>query len=249
MKPTSVSYPNEILYAVCGVIFAASEPATEPSLDPLLHIEPSPNAPPPSGLPSSLPPATWPEPITRKTLASLCLVNKAWNSAARPWLWRKIEVRLPRSWLSLLDEVVGPEGDISTKSTNDESVDSGVAALSSPPSATVGLSDSYFAKLEPGTIDFVRSTFDGLLPSGSVPFDILTPPSSRDSSPNRLRAKSPGRWRLLNQLNDAISVLQGDLYRKSYVIHLAPAEHETYFLDRPCRPRQLSRSAHPTSRF
>lgn len=214
MEQTSLSYPNEILYAICGVIFAASEPATEPSLDPLLHVDLIQNTPPPTGVPSSLPSATWPEPITRKTLASLCLVNKSWHSAARPWLWRKIEVRLPRSWLSLLDEVVGPEGSHSMESSSDEGVDSGVAALTSPASATVGFTDSYFAKLEPGTIDFVRSTFDGLLPSGSVPFDILTPPASRDSSPNRLRAKSPGRWRLLNQLNDAISMLQGHLYRK-----------------------------------
>ena len=35
------------------------------------------------------------------------MVNKAWYYAAKPWLWRRLEVRLPRSWLHLVDELAG----------------------------------------------------------------------------------------------------------------------------------------------
>ena len=34
-------------------------------------------------------------------------MNKAWHFAAKPQLWRRLEVRLPRSWLSLVDELAG----------------------------------------------------------------------------------------------------------------------------------------------
>ena len=99
------SYPPELLSTICAHVFAAGQPSSIPSLDPLFLQE----AGVPSSLPSSYPPANWPEPVARRALANLSLVSRAWSEAAKPWLWRKIEVRLPRSWLALVEEIAGDE--------------------------------------------------------------------------------------------------------------------------------------------
>jgi hypothetical protein len=43
-------------------------------------------------------------------------------------------------------------------------------------------------------------------PDGSVPPELLSPPASREPSPARLRtrAQSPGRWRLIRTVNNAL---------------------------------------------
>ncbi|KAH9994792.1 hypothetical protein BJV77DRAFT_993119 [Russula vinacea] len=100
-----LEYPPELLSLICAYVYVASIPSRVSSLDPLCLLE----AGMPTGLPSSYPPSSWSEPVARKTLANLTLVNRAWSEAARPWLWRKIEVRLPRGWLSLVEEISGGE--------------------------------------------------------------------------------------------------------------------------------------------
>lgn len=46
------------------------------------------------------------------------MVNKAWYDAAKPWLWRRLEVRLPRSWLCLVDELAGgTDGQVEAEQT------------------------------------------------------------------------------------------------------------------------------------
>lgn len=96
-------YPQELLGAICAQIFDAGIPSLAPSLDPLLSGAPN----SPFALPNSFPAGSWTDHSVRRTLASLCMVNKAWYYAAKPWLWRRLEVRLPRSWLSLVDELAG----------------------------------------------------------------------------------------------------------------------------------------------
>ena len=45
-------------------------------------------------------------------------MNKAWYDAAKPWLWRRLEVRLPRSWLCLVDELAGgTDGQVEAEQT------------------------------------------------------------------------------------------------------------------------------------
>jgi len=95
--------PQELLDAVCAHIFYAGVPSFTPSLDPLVGGAPT----PPTSLPNSFPAASWTDHSVRRTLASLCTVNKSWYDAAKPWLWRRLEVRLPRSWLCLVDELAG----------------------------------------------------------------------------------------------------------------------------------------------
>jgi hypothetical protein len=96
-------FPQELLEAICAHIFDAGTPNFNPSLDPLIGGARS----PPTAVPNSFPPTSWTDHSVRRTLASLCMVNKAWYYAAKPRLWRRLEVRLPRSWLSLVDELAG----------------------------------------------------------------------------------------------------------------------------------------------
>ena len=103
VRSTIHDFPQELLEAICAHVFYAGVPSFAPSLDPLIGGAPN----PPAGLPNSFPAASWTDHLVRKTLASLCMVNKAWYFAAKPQLWRRLEVRLPRSWLSLVDELAG----------------------------------------------------------------------------------------------------------------------------------------------
>jgi len=96
-------FPQELLGAICQHIFYAGVPSFSPSLDPLIGGAPK----APTTLPNSFPAASWTDHYVRKTLVSLCAVNKAWYFAAKPWLWRRLEVRLPRSWLCLVNELAG----------------------------------------------------------------------------------------------------------------------------------------------
>jgi hypothetical protein len=80
-------YPPELLYTICAHIYASCLLPDEPSLDPLIQVVTDHRAP--TAHPSSIPAGYWPEPVARRTLASLCLVNHAWFEAAKPWLWHK----------------------------------------------------------------------------------------------------------------------------------------------------------------
>lgn len=97
-------FPPELLTVICLHIYSSGLPPTATSLDPPLCSD---HTGTPTALPSSYPCAYWSEAAVRKTLASLCQTNKAWSEAAKPWLWRKVEIRLPRSWLSIVEEVAG----------------------------------------------------------------------------------------------------------------------------------------------
>ena len=78
-------YPPELLFVICAHVYSSCLHPPESSLDPIIPNDYG----VPVALPSSLPSASWPEPVVRRTLASLCLVNHAWNDAAKPWLWMK----------------------------------------------------------------------------------------------------------------------------------------------------------------
>ena len=114
VRPTIEDFPQELLEAICTHIFYAGIPSFAPSLDPLLSGPPN----PPTAVPNSFPAASWTDHTVRKALASLCMVNKAWYDAAKPWLWRRLEVRLPRSWLCLVDELAGgTDGQVEAEQT------------------------------------------------------------------------------------------------------------------------------------
>ena len=198
---TIADFPQELLDAVCAHLYAAGLPAPCPTLDPLVPTDVG----IPTSLPSSIPAGNWPEPLARRTLASLCLVNRAWNTAAKPWLWRRAEIRLPRSWLAFVEEVAEKDSEDSSAERAVLDVDISIkaatdAAMESPVLHEI-LSDKDTA------MDLEQSILASLSgPDTAIPMELLSPPPSRDPSPRRLRAKSksPVRWKLMRCINDVI---------------------------------------------
>ncbi|KAH9960874.1 hypothetical protein BC827DRAFT_1260657 [Russula dissimulans] len=195
--PSPLEYPPEILSLICTFIYVSSIPSRVSSLDPPCL----PDGGVPTGLPSSYPPSSWSEPVARKTLVSLTLVNRAWSGAARPWLWHKVEIRLPRGWLSLVEEISGgddPEAaEEETARTVEESItEAAHAALA----AKVGRSATPDAEAEKKLKESIILELGG--PDSSVPPELLSPPASRDP-------KSPARWKLLRSISDAVQGLVG----------------------------------------
>lgn len=195
-----LQYPPELLFTICEYIYAAGLPPSDyaSSLDPLAIGEFG----TPSALPSSMPPPNWSEPEARKSLSSLCLVNHAWYEAAKPWLWHKIEVRLPRSWLALLDEITtDTEDDEKTALVFKESIQAATHAALASAVRNGASSDEDAARR------WKESIMESLTgPDGSIPPELLTPPASRDPSPRRLRPKSqsPARWKIMRTISDAV---------------------------------------------
>ncbi|KAF9565231.1 hypothetical protein CPC08DRAFT_704764 [Agrocybe pediades] len=194
---TEKQYPPEILYAICAQVYASCLLPDPPSLDPLtapvddLHV--------PTGHPSSYPPGYWPEPVTRRTLANLCLVNHAWYEAAKPWLWHKLEVRLPRTWLALVEEIAWNYDEETVDTVMGSSLQAATrAAMQSANSLNSMSSDDQFR--------FDEDIFNMDVPDASISPDLLSPAPSRDPSPRRLRpkSKSPARWKILRSISDAI---------------------------------------------
>ncbi|KIO34796.1 hypothetical protein M407DRAFT_3387 [Tulasnella calospora MUT 4182] len=202
--------PHEILSSVCAVAYEASlsnDISLDPSFTPLTETTPT-------ALPSSYPPSSWSELTTRRTLASLCLVNRAWFNAAKPYLWRHIEIRQPRSWLAFVEQVAGPdpaEFEL-MEATAERLVISRAASLASRAAVAGGSSEGSAELLERSIQQQLLCHKGALIPHDSVPAELLTPPASREPSPARLRAKSPVRWRFLRAVSDAVQSLEPDVY-------------------------------------
>ncbi|KAI0264386.1 hypothetical protein BC834DRAFT_1027422 [Gloeopeniophorella convolvens] len=214
-----LEYPPELLALICAYVYASGIPSRVPSLDPLYLHE----AGVPTALPTSYPPSSWSEPVSRRTLASLMLVNHAWSEAARPWLWRKIEVRLPHGWLSFVEEISGVEdGEVAEEEAVravDESItEAAHAALA----AKIGQGEALDAEAERKIKESILQELGG--PDSSIPPELLSPPASRDPSPRRLRqkSKSPARWKLMRSISDAVQDLMGRSGDGVYV----PAIHD-----------------------
>jgi hypothetical protein len=201
-----LEYPPELLSLICAYVYVASIPSRVSSLDPLCLLE----AGIPTGLPSSYPPSSWSEPVGRKTLANLTLVNRAWSEAARPWLWRKIEVRLPRGWLSLAEEISGGEDAEAAEEDTVRAVEKSITeAAHAALAAKTGPLAAPDAEAEKKLKESIIQELGG--PDSSIPPELLSPPASRDPSPRRLRqkSKSPARWKLLRCISNVVQGLMG----------------------------------------
>ncbi|KAF8318495.1 hypothetical protein DL93DRAFT_2075960 [Clavulina sp. PMI_390] len=215
----SRAYPSDVLEAIAAAIYLSALPQHTSSLDPLYASALNGQYAAPTSLPTSFPLSSWPEPVARHTLAALCLVSRDFRNAARPWLWKRLEVNVPRNWLGILDSVCGDEdvdpAAIPQNINNLLEFDS--RALASPdPSRRATSPDTRAFSPERGY--FVEpvspSSPDGPSGLGSVPHDLLTPPASRDPSPIRLRmrAVSPGRWRFVKAINNTVHHSEPGLY-------------------------------------
>jgi hypothetical protein len=113
-------------------------------------------------------------------------------------LYRKIEVRLPRHWLAFVDEITSGEEDDELQPSFaivDQTVKNAAVALAGVNADALRIQECVMETLTAG------------LPDGSIPPELLSPPASRDPSPRR--AKSPGRWRLLRSITDAVENVTG----------------------------------------
>ncbi|KAJ7494675.1 hypothetical protein B0H11DRAFT_1717110 [Mycena galericulata] len=192
---TGSRYPPELLLAICAYIHSSCIPSTLPSLDPLVLQDHG----VPTSLPSSMPAASWPEPVARRTLAQLCLVSHAWYDAAKPWLWDKLEVRLPRTFLSMVEEIAWDY--------DEETVD--MVMGNTIRAATLAAMAAGNAAHETAQDLEERILFSLGAPDESIPLELLSPVASREPSPRRLRpkSKSPARWKLMRSISDAVQNL------------------------------------------
>ena len=109
----------------------------------------------------------------------------------------RLEVRLPRTWLSLVEEIAW--------NYDEETVDSVMGRSLAAATRAALDSASMFAHHQP--LCFEPHLFDTSdSPETIISPDLLSPIPSRDPSPRRLRpkSKSPARWEILRTINDAV---------------------------------------------
>ena len=196
--------PSELLSLICEHIFAAGLAPPTSSLDPLIQSDDA----VPIAQPSSYPAPHWLDSTARKTLANACLVNHAWYEAAKPWLWYKVEVRLPRSWMALVEELVGGDEEEVLDQENTvllvgqtiQDAEAAALAAQSLVEGNCNNPEEFAAELHGKLL----ATLGG--PDSSIPPELLSPPATRDPSPRRLRpkSKSPARWKVMRSINDAL---------------------------------------------
>ena len=109
-------YPPEVLEAIAYTVYHAAGPQLPSSLDPIFTPD-TPTAPP-TGLPSSWPPPNWAKAQSIMTLKNICTVSRAFYAAARPYIWRRAQIRLPQSWMSLVEEITGGEDVVDESAIN-----------------------------------------------------------------------------------------------------------------------------------
>src|ERR1700722_5485890 len=200
-------FPPELILAICAFVRSSGFPAPAPSLDPLVLS--AGNGSPTTSSPSA-PAESWSEPIARLTLANLCLVNHAWYAGAKPWLWRKVEVRLPRTWLNIVEEVVGCVDDkLSAEQaafSMEDSVNAAVdAALASR--VVTGYPASSQAALEARVLEELSK------PDSPIPRELFSSSVPGDSSHRQLRSdiRSADRWRILKAIQNVLqNIFQRD---------------------------------------
>ncbi|RPD61088.1 hypothetical protein L226DRAFT_507836 [Lentinus tigrinus ALCF2SS1-7] len=216
-------FPPELLSVICAYVYASGLSPPTCSLDPHLCSD---HPGTPIGLPSSYPSAYWPEAVVRRTLASLCQVNQAWYEAAKPWLWRKVEIRLPRSWLSIVEEVAGGDDE----EANEEQAAFMVGQTLQKAETAALAARSLLGECsgnDAAASDLHSKVMERLTgPDISIPPELLTPPASRDPSPRRLRtkSKSPARWKLMR----SISVAVQDVMERAHPGIYVPPPHDPH---------------------
>ena len=110
----------------------------------------------------------------------------------------RLEVRFPRTWLSLVAEIAWNYDEETVDLVMDKTIRAATnAAVASTSSecdkvAVVGFDENLF------------DSFEG--PDTTISLNLLSSAPSRDTSPRRLRpkSKSPARWKLLRSIKDAV---------------------------------------------
>jgi len=113
------------------------------------------------------------------------------------WNFR-LEVRLPRTWLSLVDEIAWNYEEETVDSVMQKTIQ--LVAKAAACASTFASDKDAVLKLEASLLDTLELPDNGICP------DLLSPIPSRNPSPRRIRPKnkSPARWKILRSINDAI---------------------------------------------
>jgi hypothetical protein len=109
----------------------------------------------------------------------------------------RVEVRLPRSWLALVETIAWDYDE----ETVDDVMDNSIKAAAKAAAATSNPGSPCDTEEEHRLEESILSSL-----GGPIPLELLSPATSRDPSPRRLRPKSesPARWKLLRSISDAI---------------------------------------------
>ena len=138
----------------------------------------------------------------RLTLTNLSRVSKAFYKATREYVWRRVEIRLPRTWIALVEEITGGEEIVDEEAANlvEQSLSEAASYVFAATSPTKELdrgthfSHYYISSLTvtmPDALWRLRATIrERLERDGPLPPEVLTPPESRDASPIRPRHRS-----------------------------------------------------------
>lgn len=112
--------------------------------------------------------------------------------------YSRVEVRLPRTWLSLVEEIAWNYEEETVDSVMGKSIQAAARAAADAP--TFASDKDAARKLEASLLDTLE------LPDNAITPDLLSPVPSRNPSPRRIRpkSKSPARWKILRSINDAI---------------------------------------------
>ena len=112
----------------------------------------------------------------------------------------RVEVRLPRSWLSLVETIAWDYDEETVDDVMDNTIKAAAKAAmaTSKPGCPCNTEEEH--RLEESILDSLGE------PDTSISPELLSPVASRDPSPRRLRPKSesPARWKLLRSISDAI---------------------------------------------
>ena len=110
----------------------------------------------------------------------------------------RLEVRLPRTWLSLVEEIAWNYDEETVDTVMGKTIQEATrVAMNS--ASVLSNNDSYF-KLDENLLGTLE------IPDTTISPDLLSPVPSRDPSPRRLRpkSKSPARWKIFRTISDAI---------------------------------------------
>lgn len=112
----------------------------------------------------------------------------------------RLEVRLPRTWLSLVEEIAWNYDEETVDTVMGSSLEAATRAAMQSANSLNSLSS------QGEQFRFDENIFNLEVPDPSISPDLLSPAPSRDPSPRRLRpkSKSPARWKILRSISDAI---------------------------------------------
>lgn len=129
--------------------------------------------------------------------AVCCLLTRV-SRCVYPFPPSSLEVRLPRTWLSLVEEIAWNLEEETVDCVMGKSIQAAARAVADV--ATFASDKDAALKLEASLLD----TLDP--PDNAITLDLLSPIPSRNPSPRRIRpkSKSPARWKILRSINDAI---------------------------------------------